>query len=204
MIRRTASKILLSAVFVFAILCLTSQAALAQHQDVPRVEVGPLFTMFRDTEVEENNVGVGGRITFNPHWAVGVEAEISHYPDVGAARFLGPHVDANLTTGLFGLKVTPLRTERVAVFGKVRPGFIHARFHIPNFPGAPAPFNVNDTEFAADWGGGVEVFPVRWLGLRFDAADLYIRDVGDDRVPDQLIRGATHNFLFTAGFSFRF
>ncbi|MBI3950325.1 MAG: hypothetical protein HY314_07720 [Acidobacteria bacterium] len=199
------NKLIASGVFVFAILGLCAQSALAQQEDVPRVEVGPLFTMFRDTDLNNSEAGFGGRITINPHWLAGVEAEISHYPNVGAAQFLGPHADADVTTGLFGIKLTPLRTERAAVFGKLRPGFAHVRFNIPSLPGGP--FRVRDTEFAMDFGGGVELFPVRWFGLRFDVGDLFIRDVEDDRVPlapGEVIRGSNHNLLFTAGFTLRF
>jgi hypothetical protein len=189
------SKVIVSVVIVGAFLGLSSKSAFAQ-EEVPKVELGPFFTLTRLRELDSTEFGFGGRVTFNPHKNVGLEGEFGYYPSIDlkeVARGVGAgnlDVNGKIFTGLFGVKLTPLRGEHAALFGKVRGGF--ARFSVDtNVPGLPSSFSISSTQFAVDYGGGFELFASKRIGFRFDAGDLYIRNSG-------------HNLNFTAGVTFRF
>jgi hypothetical protein len=179
------TRVAVSAVFLLALLGLCSSTAYAQAE-VPKLELGPLFTL--NTDFTNTDVGFGGRVTFNPHKVVGLEVEISHYPN-SSADFLGLQVEGSITTALFGVKLTK-RGERAAVFAKVRPGLVHGSVEIRGVGGGSA------TNFATDVGGGFEVFASKRVGVRFDAGDVIV-------FAGQGL-GASHGLVFTAGVTFRF
>jgi hypothetical protein len=53
----------------------------------------------RLNEGDQNGFGFGGRVTFNPHENVGLEAQISYYPDAAADLDIADvNVDANILT----------------------------------------------------------------------------------------------------------
>jgi hypothetical protein len=158
------SKAVVGGIFVFACLGLCSQSALAQ-QEVPKVEVGPLFTL--NTDFTNTDIGFGRRVTFNPHKVVGLEAEVSHYPN-SSADFLGLHVEGSITTALFGVKLTKRFGEQAAVFAKVRPGLVHGSVEMSGVGGG------SSTKFPTDFGGGFEVVASKRVGFRVDAGDVIV------------------------------
>jgi opacity protein-like surface antigen len=193
-----------SAMFFLAMLGLCYTTAYAQAE-VPKVELGGFFAFTRLRDLDSNASGFGGRVTFNPHPNFGIEAEIGYSPSIGLGGLGDETGDVNvklkMLTGLFGVKLTGRPGERVAVFGKIRPGFV--RFTASaNVPGTPASVNASTRQFAIDYGGGVEVFASKRVGFRFDAGDLIIFDVEETRLFRVLRR--SHNLNITAGVTFRF
>lgn len=96
----------------------------AAAQDVPRYEVGGLITPLTLREFgfvldRRNEIGVGGRFTVNLTRAIAADAEVDVYPD---DRFFP---DRRKIQAVVGMKAG-VRKNRIGVFGKVRPGFIHA------------------------------------------------------------------------------
>jgi hypothetical protein len=96
-----------------------------------RFEAGGGYSLLRTEFLEEPSTesGVMGRLGYDVHRHISLEGEFSLFP-----RDLGVYSEG-MTTGLFGAKVGQ-RFERVGVFGKVRPGFIH--FHERSGPFACA------------------------------------------------------------------
>jgi hypothetical protein len=85
-----------------------------------------------------------------------------------------------------------VRTEKVGVFGKLRPGFI--RFgEGATISGASA------TEFALDIGGVIELYPSRPVALRLDVGNTLIRFGG---LPGDSF--TSNNLQITTGVAFRF
>jgi hypothetical protein len=176
--------IVLYAVAVFLI-SLSVSASQAQS-DPPKFEVGGQFSLLNfDTfdnfgDRRRNELGGGGRFTFNFNKYVAAEAQVDFFPHEDSVR-IGT-VDVPLwgdkTLAVFGVKAGG-RNKRIGVFGKARPGFIHFGFA----PGiiclsSPCP-QPKQTVFALDLGGVFEYYPSRQTVLRFDVGDTIIRQ--DDR-----------------------
>jgi hypothetical protein len=136
---------------------LASPRPVSAQERVSKVEFGPVLT----TEIDLT-WALGGCVTLNPHRKIGFDLELNYFPDA---------FGGNATTGLFGVKLTPFRRNRVALFGKVRPGF--ARLNATVFG-----FNFSLTKFALDYGGGVEVFLSKHVGVRVDLGPFHVRDLG--------------------------
>jgi hypothetical protein len=174
-----------------ALLIIPSQNAQAQSRsETPKVEIGAHYTLLRFSDFDTTDSGVGGRITYNVSDNFGLETEFNFFPQerLNFANLTSP--DSRRTQGLFGVKYG-VRSEKVGVFGKLRPGFI--RFgEGATIPGARA------TEFALDLGGVVELYPSRPVALRLDVGNTLIRF-------GSLGGGFTSNNLqITTGVAFRF
>ena len=198
----------------YLLICLTFIAPTVATGQEPRYELGGLFTYTflkeigtRDAGVGTDAAGFGARFVYAiaPH--LDLETELNFL--TGNAATSGNHIQ-----GLFGVKVGK-RWERVGVFVKARPGFLHFRRD---------PFGVADssdgsffsherassTELDIDLGGVVEYYTARGLIIRFDLADSIIhyarRTVRtSDFVPSFEAGGFTiHNWQGSLGFSFRF
>lgn len=149
----------------------------------------------------------GYRITENS--AVEAEVNIFQRPPTDDPATLG-----KWSQGLFGLKVGRKLGSNIGVFGKVRPGF--ARFDgitsaeiLPD--GSVTVRLIKDnTFFAFDIGGGVELYPSPRTIVRLDAGDVIIRYTGrpgDGFDPISNLVQRTHyghNFQFSVGFAVRF
>jgi hypothetical protein len=174
--------------------------ALAQSQsETPKVEIGAHYTLLRisgfgGSDATDN--GVGGRITFNINDKVGIEGEYNFFPE-GRLNFanLSTVLDSNRTQGLFGVKYAIARSNSAGIFVKGRPGFM--RFS----QGTPAAgTSSNETQFAFDYGGIVELYPSRAIALRFDVGDTVIRY--DNPVFANPF--FTHNLQISTGVALRF
>jgi hypothetical protein len=169
------------------------------RSETPKVEIGAQYTLLRisgfgGSDATDN--GVGGRITFNVNDKVGIEGEYNFFPE-GRINFANRSaiLDSNRTQGLFGVKYAIARSNSAAIFAKARPGFM--RFT----QGTPAAgTSSNETQFAFDYDGVIELYPARAIALRFDVGDTVIRF--DNPVFANPF--FTHNLQISTGVALRF
>jgi hypothetical protein len=102
-----------------------------------------------------------------------------------------------MVEGLFGVR-TGVRTERVGVFAKVRPGFIYYENTLPQ-RGATAQGSL--TRFAADLGGIVEYYPKRSTTWRVDVGTTLVRYLTNQPDPhtDELGSLLSTQYIVTQG-----
>jgi hypothetical protein len=152
-----------------------------------------------------NMYGVGGRIGFNVHPNVALEAEAGYNFE---QSFSTPTISTNgvsgttrsslrLTNGLFGPKIQLTRNFPIRPFIVLKGGFL--RFGTNNGPATfgnagltPSAFKNADVNGVFYPGGGIELFAGP-IGIR--------ADVGDEMYFDN---GANHNLRFTIGPHIRF
>jgi hypothetical protein len=187
---------------------------IASAQDgEPRYEVGGLMTYSflreigtRDVGAGTESVGFGGRLVYRALPFMDLETEINFLP--GNSATAGNHLQ-----GLFGVKAGK-RWEKVGIFLKARPGFMHFRrdpFGVGKPGGSfPSHERATSTEPNLDLGGVVEYYTARGLILRFDLSDSVIRYGRrtvrtSDFVPTFEAGGfTTHNWQGSFGISVRF
>ncbi|HZH29496.1 MAG TPA: outer membrane beta-barrel protein [Pyrinomonadaceae bacterium] len=229
-------------------LSLNTGHAYAQADESPKVELGgqvsvlnasngrasvtrvlpclipPCPVVTSTSEGQKAEPGFGARIGYNLTRNFALEAEGNFFPrerEFGGGRKSQAH---------FGVKAGK-RFERVGVFAKARPGFVHfsegdlqPRQDVACIAVVPPPRGCFEgkgrTDFAFDLGGVFEYYPTRRTLIRFDAGDTIIR-MGEHRVPIVInsdpVSGApvrvvvvnapsetTHNFQGSLGFGFRF
>jgi len=191
-------------------------AAAAQAPD-ERFEVAANLNMLRLSDFSNLRTGLGGRLTFDltPH--VALEGELAFYPTdriegplngtgVGSYRIVG---DRRRTDAVFGVKVGT-RSERVGVFAKARPGLTRLadRGTACEGPGCAvilmliAPYTYR-TEFAFDFGGGIELYPSTRTVARFEMGDTMIRH-RSFAPPCFTGECTSHNLSTRLGFGYRF
>jgi hypothetical protein len=126
--------------------------------------------------------------------------------DVGMNFFPEDHpIIGRQTEFLAGLR-SGIRTGKIGVFGRLRPGVVHysERFIAPDiaciaiFP-TPEACLIESTNFALDLGGSVEFYPARAALVRIDVGDTVIRF---DR--SGLDPAWKNNFQLAAGAGLRF
>ncbi len=173
---------------------LFSWETFAQTDEHP-IEVGGFLTTidFRDS-AGEKPLGVGGRFTYNFTDNFALDSEIAYFPENPSGNF-------GQTVALAGVRAG-VRTERIGVFGKVRPGIVH--FGGEFFTAR----NESQSNFALDVGGVLEFYPSSRVIVRVDLGDTII-PFGDDTInsplPPFILRpGTTHNFQGSFGIGFRF
>jgi hypothetical protein len=196
---------------------------------LPKYEVGIDFTTLT-FDPEDTNVGVGGRFTYNLNRHLALEAAGYFFP--GKCATCNGEITGHITEGLFGIKAGQ-RFKKFGIFGKARPGLISfSKGYTDVFPtggnisptGAgtgPYPFAFVEhghTDFAADLGGVLEIYPKKRFLLRFDAGATFDR-VGRQTIHYVNIDPVTFNFTpvtfksaaytrryfqFSAGVGFRF
>jgi hypothetical protein len=161
-------------------------------------EVGAFFNFTRLNHASENWYGVGGRIGFNIHPNIQLEAEgaydwnrnySSSLTNVGGGTSI---VTSNLRLvhGLFGPKFD-FTHGAFRPFVTAKGGFLNFSGS-NNFTGTLNGIPNGDTNGVFYPGGGIEGF-IGWFGIRVEAGDEIYFD-----------NGANHNFRFTAGPQFRF
>ncbi len=157
-------------------------------QDSEHVNVGVFadYTRLSEATPAINFVGVGGRVGFNVHPNVQIEAEMSYdfkrnftttFSNGVTTQFVSTNVRP--ITGLFGPKFQTSGPFRAFVTGKV--GFVN--FDVTNkqpvagFTSGIGAITTGDTKFALYPGGGVEGF---WgpFGLRLEVGDEIYFDNG--------------------------
>jgi len=208
-------------------LLLFAGSDVSAQSDTPRYEVGAQFSLIRFGDLDITEPGFGGRFTYNinDHLAVEAEGNFFHRNAKSFGGFVlqgGRKIEA-----LFGVKAG-VRTRRLGVFGKVRPGFVHfSNFEKPEALGivcagsctVPAPpFNFSETDVAVDLGGVIELYPSRRTIVRFDVGDTIVHSgsgktivlPGITQFPGftsptkDIVRSTSHNLQFSIGIGFRF
>jgi len=176
---------------------------MAQTEDHAEVGVFADYMRLSQTEPDINFVGIGGRLAFNVHPNVQLEAEMSYdfarnftstFSNGVTTQFV--RTDVRPLTALFGPKFQAGTSgpARIFVTGKV--GFVNfdtANQSVPaGFTSSVGAITTGDTRFALYPGGGVEGF---WgpFGVRLE--------VGDEIYFDN---GAKNNLKVTFGPAFRF
>ena len=197
------------------LIAVTSLASVAVAQSAKdKIEIAGQSTSLTifppNTNFDDTQGGIGGRVTYNFNRSIAAETEINFFPQ----RQFALGADGSAIQAQFGVKLGK-RFEKFGVFGKVRPGLISADRVFSFTPGFQAPnfFNVTlerKTFFTTDFGGVLELYPSNRVVVRFDAGDTVIR------YPERFVplgfggplvreRGPkfSHNFQLTAGVAFR-
>lgn len=230
-------------------LSLNHHRAQAQTDDSRRFEVGGQFSVLNvsngratvftpvpciippcpvitsTTEGRKAEPGFGARIGYHLTRNFALEAEGNFFPR--EREFAG----GRKSQAHFGVKAGK-RFERVGIFAKARPGFVHfSEGDFQDRPNGgcitlifPPPIGCFEARgrahFAFDAGGVFEYYPSPRTIIRFDAGDTVIR-LGERRVPivvnSDPVTGApvrvvavtapsetTHNFQGSIGFGYRF
>jgi hypothetical protein len=178
----------------------------------------------------ENQPGFGGRIGYNLTAHVALEAEVNFFPGAGSFRVPEHFRGGHKIEGLFGVKAGK-RFDKVGIFAKARPGFVHASKGDLQQPRGfacvaifPTPAGcletIGKTSFALDLGGVVEFYPTSRTIIRLDAGDTLVNL--DERfvtgIPTfapplsgttfpgaaRVASETTHNFQGSIGVGFRF
>jgi hypothetical protein len=187
-----------------------SQAGFVLAQSDPnRFELGAQVATATSNEFDANDIGFGGRFSWNPLEPLGLESEINFYPKgfPDQVPFSRMRIE-----GLFGATVGP-RLGRARPFAKVRTGFV--RFRPASEPFAcilifPPPLACQlggRTLAAFDVGGGLELFPAPRIFVRVEAGDRAIRYPGPARDDSGTLHQDSffsHDFRFAAGAGLRF
>ena len=192
---------------VCALVLLAGTSSFSQTSDPPRFEVGAQFSLLNFDRLDNlgerrrTEIGGGGRFTVNINKYVAAETELNYFPQEDSIR-IGT-IDVPLwgkkTLVVAGIKAGG-RTERVGVFGKARPGFIHFSY-APGFACIALVGVVcnqpKTTVFAVDLGGVFEYYPSRRTVVRFDAGDTIIRQ-------DKRFFDTSHSLQTSIGVGVRF
>ena len=190
---------------MFVVLALMSAPLFAQD-DKNHGEVGAFFDFLRLNDSSLNNYGIGGRLGFNVHPNVQLEAEGAYdfrqtvsqtvagglTPGTVTSTF---PTDVRITHGLFGFKIH--NNGPFKIFMVAKGGFIN--FSIKTSGSVPTQFTNTfngivdgDTHPVFYPGVGVEAF-AGWFGLR--------GEVGDEMFFNG---GVNHSLRITVGPQFRF
>jgi hypothetical protein len=197
------------------ILLLPKARGVAAQNDLPRFEAGGYLVFMQQRAFASYDVGFGGRFTFYPLPYLGVEAEAGLFPRDTLFGRQGRNLNfsGGRTLALFGAKVGK-RRRNVGVFGKVRPGLIHfspasrgvacvAILVYP--PPLECRLSQGSTNSALDFGGVLEWYPARRIGIRLDVGDLVIRfPPAFTRLGQFKEDFSVHNLQVYAGIGFRF
>lgn len=185
-------------VTMFCALLAVTPALFAQDNDYNHGEIGAFFDFNRLAHTSANFYGAGGRVAFNIHPDIQLEAEgaydwnrnvSSSITNVGG----GTSIETSrlrLAHGLFGPKFD-FTHNAFRPFVTVKGGFLN--FNVTNsINGTFNNIANGDTNGVFYPAGGVEGY-IGWFGIRVEAGDEMYFD-----------NGANHNFRFTAGPTFRF
>jgi hypothetical protein len=173
-----------------------------------RFEAGAQVSFVRSDAFNQTDTGFGGRLSWYPISALGVDAELNFSPkDLGG----GVPFSRSRVEGLFGVTVGP-RLGRLRPFAKVRPGFVTFRGSGPTVcilifpPPLSCQLAAGRTMFALDIGGGVDV-SVGGNGIvRLDASDRMIEYPGPALLDGQAQQRSFfgHDIRVSAGAGLRF
>lgn len=208
-------RLALPVVAAAAVLCLPA-AARAQSPE-PRLEVAANLNLLRVSDFGATNAGLGGRVSFDLTRTFALEGEVGFFPNdrLSGEEFnlgTGPFrivSDRRRTDVLVGIKAG-MRSERVGVFGKARPGFTRLTDRGTKCVGSGCDTilsllarNSYRTEFAFDVGGGMELYPTARMVTRFELGDTIIRH-RSQALPCPASSCTSHNLSSRLGFGYRF
>jgi hypothetical protein len=198
---------LVRAFVFFVVLYVFVSSTTGRAQD--RFEAGAQIVAVQSGEFDANDIGIGGRFSWQATDLVGAEAEMNVYPRAFPASrstsFSGRRIE-----GLFGVTAGP-RFAHLRPFAKLRPGFVRfGRQSIACILIFPPPLAcqlaAGRTVFALDVGGGIELFAGPRTFIRVDAGDRLMKYPGpsfrDGRVAQDDF--FSHDFRMSAGVGVRF
>jgi hypothetical protein len=187
-------------------LCLLLLSPLGRAQELPaRFEAGPLFTYLRvpfsPPINEQNQVAIGGRLSWNFSRHFGLDGEIDASP-VRTPNLTTSYQGGYLLQSFFGIKAGK-RWDRFGMFGKFRPGLNSYSRVITGI--SPSSFQFGRrTDPAFDVGVITEFYVSRRILLRYDFGDTIIH-YNSGSVGAIPVQGATRNNLqFSTSLAFRF
>ena len=157
----------------------------------------------------DTDIGFGGRVTWYPTPAIGLEADVTLYP----SEFPQPRaISRRREEALFGVTVGPT-LGRFRPFLRLRPGFVHVA-------AAPAPIACilifppplacvlasGHTLAAVDFGGGLEAALTSRTFVRIDVGDRVLKYPGPslDRGRARDSGFAAHEWRLATGAGWRF
>jgi hypothetical protein len=183
----------------------SGHALLADTSSAPsRFEIGLEFSGIQLPGT--SSFGLGGRAVFNINSALSLEAEGNFFLNDAAPRIQsGGHA----TEGLFGAKLG-YRSDRVGVFGKMRPGLIRFSNAIQNatLDLSTPPFLFIQTgrltRPALDLGTVMELYPAKHWAWRTDLGDTMIFYGSTNFVGIRIPGERRNNFQFGTGLEYRF
>jgi hypothetical protein len=160
-----------------------ANAGAQDEDDFPRFEVGVHGTTLNLPAVQEMPGAIGGRFGYNFTEWIGIDSEFNYFPVKDTTQCIsvidnrGIRIPCPTGNGghfgetqmLAGIK-TGIRMERIGVFAKLRPGFVHFtdRQHMEYFN------NPSKWRFAFDVGGVVEIYLNRVAAIRIDMGETFI------------------------------
>lgn len=163
------------------------------------------------SEFDGTDIGGGGRFTFKPTPAIGVDADLTWYP--GEFPPDGIPFTGNRVEGLFGVTAGP-RLAGFRPFAKAAGGFMNVSESaqpVVCLAIFPPPLSCvmagGQTMAAFEFGGGVELLPTGRALLRLDVTDRVLKYPGpsfgaDRETHDEAFWG--HALRFTIGAGWRF
>ena len=210
-----ARRRLILAIVLIVFLCGVRAASAQSIAD--RMEVAANLSLLRLSDFDATNAGLGGRLSFDlTNWAA-VETEVNFCPrdrvthpksntSFGSYRVIS---DRSRTDALFGIKVGA-QTGRLGAFLKARPGVTRLADKGTRCEGPSCAVilmllarNRYSTEFAFDFGGGVEVYPTARTVARVELGDTMIRH-RSFAPPCPASQCTSHNFSSRVGLGYRF
>jgi len=155
---------------------------------------------------DNNNFGFGARAVFNLNSFFSLEGEGNLFLNNASPKLLS---GGGAIEGLFGPKLG-LRTEKVGIFAKVRPGVISFSNTIQGITINPTvPFSISLqtgrlTEPALDLGTVVEFYPARHWVWRTDIGDTMVFYHSSSFLGIRLPGTTKSNLQFNTGLQYRF
>ena len=153
--------------------------------------------------------GLGARLGYDFNKYLALDAEMGFFPE----SHLGNREIGEKTQTFVGVKAG-VRTARVGVFAKARPGVMFiggltSSFDCTGVGPLGARCSPNHNDFAFDAGGVLELYPSSRAVVRFDAGDTIVRvrnATGGSLFfgNPQTVSDTTHNFQFSVGVGYRF
>jgi hypothetical protein len=172
--------------FVLLSCLVVSNHSVNGQVDEHKAEVGGLFTVVSLTDFQERLFpttgtgsdamsGVGGRLGYNFHKHVALDAEVNFFPE----SHLGNEESGQKMQGFIGVKAG-VRQKKVGIFAKARPGVMwFGEFSSRGSCSSTAFGSVcgvaHEKDFAMDVGGVFEYYPTDRLIMRADIGDTIIR-----------------------------
>jgi hypothetical protein len=195
---------------ILSCLCLLLLSPLCRAKELPaRFEAGPLFTYLRvpfsPPINDQNQVAIGGRLSWNFSRHFGLDGEIDASP-VRTPYLTTSYQGGYLLQSFFGIKAGK-RWGRFGMFGKFRPGLNSYSRVITGISQSSVQLSFlfgRRTDPAFDVGVITEFYVSRRILLRYDFGDTIIH-YNSGSVGAIPVQGATRNNLqFSTSLAFRF
>jgi hypothetical protein len=153
----------------FLLTVLIVPAALAQ-QEYSRFEVSGQYSLIRLLDASGNaqsHSGFGWRLDVNLTRRLALESQLDFFPH-HASPFLQQQ-GGHALQALFGIRGKVIQSKHFAVYGLLRPGFLHFEKVAVFSSTLPVSFTTRPaTYFLVDLGGGIEFYPFPRLITRFE------------------------------------